>query len=187
MAPSYRGIPEHAAAGTHDRVLGLLACEPAVRRVLDVPAGAGAFCQRLVESGREAWAGDVTNYIEVPGPTFARIDLNERLPFDDGFFDAVVSIDGIEHPQRPFDFVREVARCLKPQGVAVISTPNISALRSRWRFLWTGHHNKGKTPLGEAAPSPFDHIGLLTLPDLRYMLHPRGCGSRRSPRTARSS
>ncbi len=174
MRPSYLGIPENAAPGSHDRVLALLAGEPDVRRVLDAPSGAGAFCLRLIETGREAWAGDIEDSLAAPGPKLARLDLNERLPFENGFFDAIVSIDGIEHLERPFDFVREVARSLRPGGVTVISTPNVSALRSRWRFLWTGHHNKGKVPLDETAPTPLHHIGLLTFHELRYMLHSSG-------------
>lgn len=174
MRPSYRGIDENASPGCHDRVLELLAEEPDVQRVLDAPSGAGAFCLRLIEAGREAWAGDIEELLAAPGPRFARLDLNQRLPFDDGFFDAIVSIDGLEHLEHPFDFVREVARTLRPGGVAVISTPNVSSLRSRWRFLWTGHHNKGKTPLDETRPSYLHHIGLIPFHNLRFMLHSSG-------------
>lgn len=174
MRPSYGAIQENAGLHTHARVLELLASESDARRVLDAPCGEGAFSLRLIETGREAWAGDIENSLAVKGPRFAHLDLNQRLPFEDGFFDAVVSIDGIEHLERPFDFVREVARVLRPGGVTILSTPNASALRSRWRFLWTGHHNKGKTPFNEAAPSHYHHIGLLTFPELRYMLHTSG-------------
>ncbi len=174
MRPSYGGIPENAAPGSHDRVLQLLSEEPDVHRVLDAPSGAGAFSLRLLETGREAWAGDIEDALVASGPRFARIDLDERFPFEDGFFDAIVSIDGIEHLERPFDFIRETARVLRAGGVAVISTPNVSALRSRWRFFWTGHHNKGKVPLDETAPTPLHHIGLLTFHELRYMLHTSG-------------
>lgn len=31
--------------------------------------------------------------------------MNERLPYDDVMFDAVVCIDGIEHIERTFDLV----------------------------------------------------------------------------------
>jgi 2-polyprenyl-3-methyl-5-hydroxy-6-metoxy-1,4-benzoquinol methylase len=47
-------------------------------------------------------------------------------------FDAVVSIDGIEHIERPFDFIRECRRMIRKDGVLIISTPNLTALRSRW-------------------------------------------------------
>src|SRR5439155_10452128 len=55
-----------------------------------------------------------------------------------------------------------------------LSTPNITALRSRWRWLLTGFHNKGKTPLDETAPNPWHHIGLMSFPEIRYLLHSNG-------------
>lgn len=172
----YRGVPENAARNCHAAVLGLLAGEPELRRVLDAPSGEGAFTLRLLEAGKEAWAGDIECALApaAQGARFAALDLNAKLPFDAGFFDAVVSIDGIEHLERPFDFVREAARVTRPGGAFVVSTPNVSAIRSRWRYLWTGHHNKGKVPLDERKPSALHHVGLLTFPELRYMLHSNG-------------
>ena len=37
---------------------------------------------------------------------------------------------------------------MRPGGVVILSTPNISSLRSRWRWLLTGFHHGRKTPLG---------------------------------------
>lgn len=175
---AYKSIPENTARNTHATVFSLLQEEPDAGRVLDTPSGAGAFTLRLLEAGKEAWAGDIERNLEpaAQAARFAPLDLNDRLPFDDGFFDAVVSIDGIEHLERPFDFVREVARVTRPGGTFLVSTPNITSLRSRWRFFWTGHHNKGKVPLNEAQASALHHIGLLTFAELRYMLH--SCGFR---------
>jgi 2-polyprenyl-3-methyl-5-hydroxy-6-metoxy-1,4-benzoquinol methylase len=45
------------------------------------------------------------------------------LPFKDDVFDLVVSSDTVEHLAAPWDLLREMARVLKPQGWAVISTP----------------------------------------------------------------
>lgn len=172
---SYKQIPENTSKNTHPTVLRLLLEEePQVRKVLDIPCGAGAFTLRLLERGKEVYAGDIENLLQVDAPRFYLADMNRRLPFEDAYFDAVVSVDGIEHLERPFDFVTEAARILRKGGVLIVSTPNISALRSRWRFLLTGHHNKGKTPLDELRPSPLHHISLLTFPALRYMLHRSG-------------
>jgi hypothetical protein len=67
--------------------------------------------------------------------------------------------------------IREFVRILKPVGELFISTPNISAFRSRARYFFTGFHNKGKTPLQERNPSPLHHINLMTFPEIRYGLH----------------
>lgn len=101
-------------------------------------------------------------------------DMNARLPAEDGELDAVVSIDGIEHIERPFDFVAECARVIRPGGRLFVSTPNVSSLRSRWRWFWTGFHDKCKAPLDDAQPTPLHHINMIGLPKLVYMLRRNG-------------
>jgi 2-polyprenyl-3-methyl-5-hydroxy-6-metoxy-1,4-benzoquinol methylase len=165
---------EHTTRNTHATVERLLRARPGGRRVLDVPCGDGAFTRRLLEAGYEVTSADVRDGLKVQGSTFAQADMNAPLPWGEGAFDAVACIDGIEHLERPFDFVSELHRVLAPGGLLLLSTPNISALRSRWRYLLTGFHNKGKTPLDETNPSPWHHINLLAFPALRYMLHRTG-------------
>jgi SAM-dependent methyltransferase len=89
-------------------------------------------------------------------------------------FDAVVCIDGIEHIERPFDFIRECQRIIRKGGVLIISTPNLSALRSRWRYLLTGFHQGEKSPLDESEYTPLHHLSLVSFPELRYRLHANG-------------
>ncbi len=165
---------ESAGKNTHTRVLALLAGEPAVRRVLDIPCGEGALAARLAAAGLEPHGADVQEILRVAGVPFTRADMNAPLPFADGEFDAVCCVEGIEHIERPFDFVRECRRVLRSGGSLILTTPNISALRSRWRWLLTGFHNKGKTPLDETAPNPWHHVGLLSFPAVRYLLHTTG-------------
>ncbi len=166
-----------AAPGTHDVIVRLVIQEAAFKRVvLDIPCGPGALAAKLQELGMEVHGVDVVNYLEAKNVTFAQADMNEPLLFTDERFDVVVCADGIEHISRQFDFVRECHRILRPGGHLVLSTPNISSLRSRWRWLLTGFHNKGKTPLNETRPLPRHHIGLLAFHELRYLLHV--CGFR---------
>jgi 2-polyprenyl-3-methyl-5-hydroxy-6-metoxy-1,4-benzoquinol methylase len=142
--------------------------------VLDIPCGSGAFTQCLVAAGYSVTAADIAPHEAVPQDVFQQANMNERLPFGDAAFDAVVSIEGIEHIERPFDFVRECRRVLKPGGVFLITTPNISSLRSRWRWFLTGFHNKAKYPLDETDPKPRHHITMLSYPQMRYLLHTNG-------------
>jgi SAM-dependent methyltransferase len=159
---------------THAVVARLLGAEPLCRAVLDIPCGEGAFLERLRGLGLDGHGADLVNRLTRPGARFTAADMNAPLPFADGTFDAVVCIDGIEHLERPFDFVRECRRVVRPGGVLLVSTPNISALRSRWRWLLTGFHNKGKVPLNERDPNPWHHLSLLSFPALRYLLHRHG-------------
>ncbi|HYK81849.1 MAG TPA: class I SAM-dependent methyltransferase [Gemmatimonadales bacterium] len=161
---------ELTSRGTHAVVARLLAAEPQCRTVLDIPCGEGAFLARLGAMGLTGHGADLVDRLVLPGARFTAADMNAALPFAAGAFDAVVCIDGIEHLERPFDFVRECRRVVRPGGVLIISTPNISALRSRWRWLLTGFHNKGKVPLNERDPNPWHHLNLLSFPALRYLL-----------------
>ena len=56
------------------------------------------------------------------------------IGFESGSFDAVVSFQVIEHIDDDIDFVREVARVLRPGGKFVVSTPNapMSLTRNPW-------------------------------------------------------
>jgi ubiquinone/menaquinone biosynthesis C-methylase UbiE len=166
-------IPENTSKNTHSVIANLLA-ETKSKRVLDIPSGAGSFTQRLLEQQVEVHSGDIENILQVKNPNFRLSDMNQPLPYEPEFFDAVVCIDGIEHLERPFDFIRESNRILKRGGAVLISTPNINAIRSRWRWFWSSHHNKGKVPLNENKPTPLHHINLMSYQRLRYILHTSG-------------
>jgi SAM-dependent methyltransferase len=142
--------------------------------VLDLPCGEGAFTKRMLESGANVFSADFLNILRIPHGQFSVVDMNQRLPYADAMFDAVVCIDGIEHIERPFDFIRECQRIIRKGGVLIISTPNLSALRSRWRYLLTGFHQGEKSPLDESEYTPLHHLSLVSFPELRYRLHANG-------------
>jgi len=166
---------ESAPAFTHDEVFCLVcAAAPSGARILDIPAGSGAFTKRLQAANYDVVASDIVSHPALPSSLFRQADMNHSLPFEDMSFDAVVSIEGLEHIQRPFDFIRECRRILRPGGFLALSTPNISSLRSRWRWFMTGFHNKCKYPLDETCPLPRHHINMHSFPELRYLLHTNG-------------
>lgn len=165
---------ESAARNTHRLAGELLEARLPEGRVLDIPCGSGAFLKRMLNGRYDLAGADIESHPALPEVPFHSSDMNERLPFDDASFDVVVSIEGIEHIKRPFDFVRECNRILEPGGLLILTTPNISSLRSRWRWFLTGFHNKQKYPLDESDPRPRHHINMLSFPELRYMLHTNG-------------
>ncbi|MEM7108713.1 MAG: class I SAM-dependent methyltransferase [Bacteroidota bacterium] len=167
-------IPENTSKNTHNIVDSLLVEEKDIDPVLDIPAGAGAFTQRLLKNNIEVHSADIENILEVENDNFEIANMNATLPYEDAYFTNVVCIDGIEHLENPFTFIRECKRVIKPEGKLIISTPNINSLRSRWRWFWTSHHNKNKSPLNENKPSPLHHINMLSYQKLRYILHTNG-------------
>lgn len=112
--------------------------------VLDFGGGRGAFARLLHETGRFDPI-IVADLLEAPGGHEAGIhgaqcDLNGPLPFVDSSFDTVTAIEIIEHLENPRHVFREIARVLRPGGVAVISTPNCENVRSYLSLLLRGHH-----------------------------------------------
>ena len=143
--------------------------------VLDAPCGDGSLTAALAGHGLVASGADVDERAAARlGAAFRAVDLNGALPWPDASFQAVVSTEGIEHLENRFAFLREVARVLAPGGTLVLTTPNITSLRSRVRFAASGFYHRDPRPLVEAAPHPLHHIALATFADLRYALHTSG-------------
>jgi SAM-dependent methyltransferase len=156
----------------HLPTLGL----PAGAHALDAPCGgAAALTRALIERGFDAIGADLDPEAEqCLGKAFAKVNLDAPFPWPDQSFDAVFSTEGIEHLENHFSFLREVCRILKPGGLLVLTTPNITALRSRVRFFGSGFFGRDSRPLNEAGRHPLHHIGLATFPELRYELHMSG-------------
>jgi SAM-dependent methyltransferase len=144
-------------------------------RVLDAPCGDGSLAATLRQAGYDAHGIDINaTGAALLGAAYHDGDLNERLPFSDASFDVVLSIEGIEHLENRFAYLRELHRVLKPLGTLVLTTPNIVGLRSRMRFFGSGFYHRDSRPLHEAGRNPFHHVALATLADLRYALHTSG-------------
>lgn len=171
---SRSGIPLDAAPQTHDIVLEWLAALPP-GAVLDCPSGRGALAHELAKSGWRVTGVDLGGAVLGQGYRRVRADLNRPLPFHDGAFDAVASVEGIEHLERPLDALREFHRVLKRGGTLVLTTPNVLHLGSRVRMALTGFWSSAPRPFdGAAAPTGFEHIMLLGYPMLAYFLERSG-------------
>ncbi len=59
----------------------------------------------------------------VPYPHVDILAVNQALPFQDNVFDAVFSLDVLEHVNDPFLCAREIVRVLKPGGVLYLDMP----------------------------------------------------------------
>ena len=144
--------------------------------VLDAPCGApAALSLALKDKGFSVIGADLDETAaSALGQAFARVDLNAPLPWADDSFDLAISTEGIEHLENHFAFFREFCRVLRPNGILIVTTPNITALRSRVRFFGSGFFGRDARPLNESARHPLHHISLATFPELRYELRVSG-------------
>ena len=147
--------------------------------VLDAPCGDGEVSLALAKLGFEVSAVDIVDELlpearAAVGGRFRVADMTRPLPWPDGSFELILCVEGIEHLEDAFAFLREMRRLLKPGGILMVSTPNIISLRSRMRFFGSGFYNCDPRPLKESSRHPMHHIGLRTFPELRYLLHTSG-------------
>jgi 2-polyprenyl-3-methyl-5-hydroxy-6-metoxy-1,4-benzoquinol methylase len=152
---------------------------PVNAKVLDAPCGDGEVSILLAKAGFEVSGVDIVDELSndartVLGRRFRVADLTSKLPWPDASFDLVVSIEGIEHLENAFAFVREMHRVCRPGGIFILSTPNTISIRSRVRFSGSGFYLSDPRPCDEASPHPLHHIGLKTFSELRYILHTSG-------------
>jgi len=149
-------------------------------RVLDAPCGDGVLARELATRGWRTWAGDLEpiTFDQGDGIRFVRLDLEERLPFADGTFDAVASLEGIEHLLHPAQCLAEFCRVLRPGGVLVLTTPNVNNVQSRWHYLVAGRFS-GFRPVARRALAATDaeavkHVTPPYLPTIVYVLSRHG-------------
>jgi SAM-dependent methyltransferase len=98
-------------------------------RVLDAGCGEGYGTDRLATVAAETTGVDLEEPVirraaaRYPRARFDAANL-VSLPYPDAAFDAVVSLQVIEHLHSPQEFLAECARVLTPDGVMILSTPN---------------------------------------------------------------
>ncbi len=98
-------------------------------RVLDAGCGEGYGTDRLTNVAAAVTGVDLEEPVirraasRYPRARFDAANL-VSLPYTDGAFDAVVSLQVIEHLHSPQEFLAECKRVLAPGGVLIISTPN---------------------------------------------------------------
>ena len=172
--------PVAAAEGTHQKVLELLFDLVPVEgsKILDLPCGAGALASALEQLSYDVSTMDIhPNDPYFADETKRKIaDANERLPFDAESFDAVCSVEGIEHLENPSFFLRELCRVAKVGAYVILTTPNVDGYKSRKNLFFRGFHRFFKPESGGSKESghllPIDYFFVMNAvkkTDLRFV------------------
>ena len=97
---------------------------PAGSKILDVGVGLGRLLEPLTEYDR--YGVDISlDYLQAAKQRGINVALSkiEELPYSDGFFDAIVTCDVLEHV---FDLnycSEKILSCLKPGGILIVRVP----------------------------------------------------------------
>lgn len=144
-----------------DPIARELACATGVQTILDAGCGNGSMTARFSKAGRDMYAFDLSESgVNQAALTLGRDrvrvasvyeDFRELFPFRQ--FDAVLSVEVIEHLYDPRTFIRRVREVLRPGGTFVVTTPyhgyvkNLTLaatgrLDAHFTALWDGGHIK---------------------------------------------
>ncbi|MCL2584631.1 MAG: class I SAM-dependent methyltransferase [Streptosporangiales bacterium] len=129
-------------------------------RVLDIGCGAGRHAYELYRRGAQVVAADLNG--DELGPVngmFAAMKAEEdipsqagaqavsadmtNMPFPDNSFDKVIASEILEHVPNDRQAMAEIARVLRPGGVASITVPSWFPERICWALSDDYHNNPG--------------------------------------------
>ena len=101
-------------------------------RILDIGTRHGSLVHALIDSGYpEVYGTDIDSQAIEKGIAARpylreriRVCEDSRIPFTDGYFDAITIFDVLEHIPDIRGYLQEVLRILKPGGIFIFQTPN---------------------------------------------------------------
>lgn len=80
-----------------------------------------------------------------PGFSYRDVNLDEDWPYENGALDVVIAMMVFEHLFDPFHSFSELARVLKPGGLAFVNLPNVASVKCRWDLV------RGRMPMTSTA------------------------------------
>lgn len=145
------------------------------RRILDIGCGEGRFGALL----KEKLDAEVLGIEYESGPAAAAVERLDRVFTGDALaitqelepsnFDCITVLDVLEHLKDPFALLTRIKALLRPEGVLVLSVPNVLYISNLYRLLvkkdwhYTDH---GVLDIG--------HLRFFTSKSLKYTLRAHG-------------
>ncbi len=141
----YKGILIKADARIHiavKEILKKIILPEKKYEILDIATGQGALAQRLIDefpniildcndlSRRKKLKNIRVNF---------KKDLNGNFNFNKKY-NLIIAVEIIEHLENPSHFIRKMKDHLKPNGIIILTTPNVNSFFDRIWFFIYGHH-----------------------------------------------
>lgn len=96
--------------------------------LLDSGGGRGDFSRAFAKAGMKVWTIDGSSYEKSyeDGVNFiGDFDLETgTLPYNDNYFDVIFSKSVLEHIHKPAQYLSEIRRVLKPEGLFLVLVPD---------------------------------------------------------------
>lgn len=175
MAERNCALPPRHNPYLHELVWNLLKNKQC-GHLLDIPSGPGYFALNAQEHGFEVTAAEIDESLHFFDKIrYRKTNMSDTMLFDSESFDYIVSIEGIEHIENQFGFLRECSRLLTKDGMLFLTTPNASSLANRFTYLLTGIHEKPSIPIRTDSENIyFEHINLIPFFRLELFLRLSG-------------
>jgi 2-polyprenyl-3-methyl-5-hydroxy-6-metoxy-1,4-benzoquinol methylase len=133
-------------------------------RVLEIGCGRGAFAGYLADLGADVVAADFSPAAValagelLDGRGEARVEDIQQLPFADGAFDLVISLETLEHVPDPSRGLAELVRVTRPGGRLIVTTPNYLSFVGLYR-VFLRLVGRRYTELGQPINQPLTLVG----------------------------
>lgn len=135
------------------------------RTALDAPSGDGwlldALGSQVALDGIDLYADSMPGYRQ-----FWKHDLDDGLPRDCAGYDLICCCEGLEHVGNPLLLLQEFYRVLKPDGLLVVTTPNVWYPAARLQYMLRGFFPSFPPLAGKVAPGTHMHIMPWSWPQL---------------------
>jgi SAM-dependent methyltransferase len=137
----YKGIRIQAPLETHEFVADYARKNITKgEAVLDIAAGGGALAKRMIDHGFKPSCTSWNGKCDITVPVY-KLDLDKPFTANDVGgepFRLVSAIEIIEHLENPASFLRSCHDIVAPDGVLILSTPNIESAAARLQWLMRG-------------------------------------------------
>ena len=146
---------------------------------LDVGCGDGRTSGLWLKENARSYVGvdiseNAVREARAAGLDARSIEDAATLPFAERSFDAVVCVEVLEHLFEPAAAAREMARVLRPDGVLLVTAPNVVYWRRRLDFFFLGRWNPVGDDCSVREPWRDPHVRFFTRRALAAMLEGTG-------------